>query len=87
LAKSRLLRERDIFIAERINQTLGTGEAGIIFIGAVHKVKGKLPKGIQVAELKDTEKVRKYQRLLPFHNKHKEEFDELSNYLVSEVSL
>jgi len=87
LAKSRLLRERDIFIAERINQTLGTGETGIVFIGAVHKIKEKLPKGIQVAEIKDTEKVRKYQRLLPFHNKHKEEFDELSNYLVSEVSL
>ncbi len=87
LAKSRLLRERDIFIAERINQTLGTGETGIVFIGAVHKIKENLPKGIQVAELKDTEKVRKYQRLLPFHNKHKEEFDELSNYLVSEVSL
>ena len=87
LAKSRLLRERDIFIAERINQTLGPGETGIIFIGAVHKIKEKLPKGIQVVEIKDTKKVRKYQRLLPFHNKHKEEFDELGKYLVSVENL
>ena len=85
LAKSRLLRERDIFIAERINQTLGAGETGIIFIGAVHKIKEKLPKGIRVTELKDTEKVRKYQRLLPFYNKHREQFDELGEYLVQAI--
>jgi len=85
LAKSRLLCERDIFIAERINQTLGDGETGIIFIGAVHKIKEKLPKNIQITELKDREKVEEYQRLLPFHNKHQRRFDELAEYLVSRL--
>jgi len=87
LAKSSLLNKRDAFIAKRIDETLNPGEKGIIFIGASHKVKEKLPESIKITELKDTEKVRKYQRMLPFHNRYKEQFDELGKYLVSEVSL
>ena len=87
LVKGRLLNERDAFIAKRIDETLNPGEKGIIFIGASHKVKEKLPESIKITELKDTEKVRKYQRMLPFHNRYKEQFDELGKYLVSEVSL
>jgi hypothetical protein len=87
LAKGSLLNRRDTFIAKRIDETLNPGEKGIIFIGASHKVKEKLPESIKIMELKDTEKVRKYQRILPFHNRYKEQFDELGRYLVSEVSL
>jgi hypothetical protein len=87
LAKNSLLNKRDAFIAKRIDETLNPGEKGIIFIGASHKVKERLPESIKITELKDTEKVRKYQRMLPFHNRYKEQFDELGKYLVSEVSL
>jgi hypothetical protein len=87
LAKSSLLNKRDAFIAKRIDETLNPGEKGIIFVGASHKVKERLPESIKITELKDTEKVRKYQRMLPFHNRYKEQFDELGKYLVSEVSL
>jgi hypothetical protein len=87
LAKGSLLNRRDTFIAKRIDETLNPGEKGIIFIGASHKVKEKLPESIKIIEIKDTEKVRKYQRILPFHNRYKEQFDELGRYLISEVSL
>lgn len=87
LVKSSLLNKRDAFIAKRIDETLNPGEKGIIFVGASHKVKERLPESIKITELKDTEKVRKYQRMLPFHNRYKEKFDELGEYLVSEVSL
>jgi hypothetical protein len=87
LAKNSLLNKRDAFIAKRIDETLNPGEKGIIFIGASHKVKEKLPESIKIIELKDTEKVGKYQRILPFHNRYKEQFDELGKYLVSEISL
>jgi len=87
LVKSSLLNKRDAFIAKRIEQTLKPDEKGIIFVGASHKVKERLPESIKITELKDTEKVRKYQRMLPFHNRYKEQFDELGKYLVSEVSL
>jgi len=87
LVKSSLLNKRDAFIAKRIEQTLKPDEKGIIFVGASHKVKERLPESIKITELKDTKKVRKYQRMLPFHNRYKEQFDELGKYLVSEVSL
>ena len=87
LVKSRLLSKRDSFVAERIDQTLKPGEKAILFIGAYHKVKSRLPADIEIKEIKDTEKVRKYQRLLPFHGKYKKQFDQLGEYLVSEESL
>lgn len=86
LAKNRLLKKRDAFITHRINDTLGPGESGIIFIGAFHKIRDKLHKNIQVIELKDGEKVKKYHRLLPFHYKNKDQFDELGEYLVSKIA-
>jgi len=86
-AKNRLLKKRDTFITQRINETLGPGEKGIIFIGAFHKIRDRLHKNIQVIEVKDREKVKKYHRLLPFHYKHKDQFDELGEYLVSKAAL
>ena len=46
-----LLEARDRFIAERIDATLGDGEDGILFIGALHKVAKFLPQRIRVEYL------------------------------------
>jgi hypothetical protein len=86
LLKDILLSRRDGYIAGRINQTLKAEEKAILFVGALHKIKKKLPKDIRIRELKDSSKVRKYQKLLPFHNKYKQRFDELGKYLVSEIT-
>ena len=84
--KGGLLNKRDKFIVRRIDETLNHGETGIIFIGAYHNVKKRLPESIYIKEIKDTQKIKEYQRLLPFYNKHKEQFEELSRYLVSPIS-
>jgi hypothetical protein len=86
LAKTILLNRRDTFIAERIDQTLKTDEKAILFIGAFHDIKKRLPKSIQIKELKDAAKVKKYQKLLPFYNTNRTKFDELGKYLVAEVA-
>jgi hypothetical protein len=86
LVKTILLRRRDAFIAERINQTLKAGEKAILFIGALHNVKEKLSRSIQIKEIKDTAKVRKYQKLLPFYHKNGKQFDELGTYLSSQIA-
>lgn len=86
LVKKRLLSKRDNYIAKRIDETLNNGATGIIFIGAYHNIKERLPKDIQITEIKDVNKVREYQRLLPFYNKNRKRFEELSRYLVSEIN-
>ena len=85
LTKNRLLNRRDKFITKRIDKTLRHGETGILFIGAYHNIKNKLSKGFLIREIKDIQKVREYHRLLPFYNKNKERFIELSRYLVSPI--
>lgn len=85
--KDILLNKRDKFIAQRIDETLNQGETGLIFIGAYHNIKEGLPKDIQITEIKDADKVREYQRLLPFYNKNKERFEELSRYIISKVDI
>jgi hypothetical protein len=87
LTKNILLNKRDRFIAKRIEQTLNHSETGIIFIGAYHNIKKYLPKDIQIIEVKDADKVRAYQRLLPFYNKHRERFEQLGRYLISKVEV
>lgn len=86
LSKNHLLKRRDRFIAERINETLKKGETGILFIGAYHNIIPMLNEDISVTEVKKIDKVREYQRLLPFHKKYKEQFEGLSRYMVSSVS-
>jgi hypothetical protein len=86
LVKNRLLNKRDRFIAKRINETLNQGEKGIIFIGAYHNIKKMLPRDIQTREIKKIQRVREYQKLLPFYNKNKERFEELEKYLVSQIT-
>lgn len=86
LVKAMLLNKRDAFIAQKIDETLGPDEKGILFIGAFHKIKKRLPKSIQVREIKEIVKVKTYQRLLPFHSKYRKQFDKLGRYLVSEIT-
>jgi hypothetical protein len=47
----RLLRARDKFIAERIDQTLADGETGLLFLGALHRLDALGPTGIGVVGL------------------------------------
>jgi hypothetical protein len=58
VAQDRLLRGRDDFIAQRINETLCQGETGILFIGAYHDVLSRLSEDIQVVPVKDISEVR-----------------------------
>jgi hypothetical protein len=85
LVKNRLLNKRDRFIAKRIDETLNHNEKAILFIGAYHNVKKELPKDIQMIEIKDTEKIKEYHKLVPFYNKNRERFKELGGYLISKV--
>jgi|GEM_PF-86829 len=85
LAKNGLLDHRDQFIAQQIDRTLNHGERAILFIGAYHNIKKRLPQYFQVIEIKDIQKIREYQKLLPFHEKYRERFKELSQYLIFEV--
>ena len=50
-AAADLMRKRDAFIARRIAETLGAGETGLLFIGALHQVGKLLPTDIQVTYL------------------------------------
>lgn len=43
-----ILKERDTFIAQRINKTLKSGETGVIFIGMLHCLKRWLEPDIKV---------------------------------------
>lgn len=50
---SKLLDERDCFIAKRIDETLQPGEIGILFLGALHDATAKLPATIEVVSLEE----------------------------------
>ena len=52
----RLLRQRDDFIAKRIEETLSEGDTGVLFIGAYHDILSKLPSDVQVTHVGDVEK-------------------------------
>ncbi len=87
LLQRKLLKERDDFIAKRIDETLGDGEVGILFIGAYHDVISKLLQDIKVNEVKETKKVREYQRALLNWRRDKRRFEQLTEYLISPVTL
>jgi hypothetical protein len=86
LIKSVLLRRRDTFIAKRIDETLESAETGILFIGALHLVAGRLAPDIRVEEIKDAKRVRDYQKLLPCHSRHRQKLEELAEYLIGRVA-
>lgn len=46
-----LLKRRDEFIAARINATLKPRETGIVFLGLLHSLRGKLALDIEMTEL------------------------------------
>lgn len=48
---ARILKERNQFIARRIDETLKDGEVGLLFIGILHQVDHLLPKDIEVTYL------------------------------------
>jgi len=87
VTKNRLLNKRDEFIAGRVGDTLNQDETGIIFIGAYHNIKDRLPKDIRIMEIKNIEKVREYQKLIPFYNKNRERIEELGRYLISKIQV
>jgi pheromone shutdown protein TraB len=70
LAKGKLLERRDRFIANRIADTLHENEDGVLFIGAFHNVGRWLKKDIHVEELKEKDKVKEYQKILPFYREN-----------------
>ncbi|HEY5529555.1 MAG TPA: hypothetical protein VIL51_08940 [Thermoleophilia bacterium] len=47
-ASDLLLAKRDVFIAARIDRTLQAGETGVLFLGILHDLAGRLPADIQV---------------------------------------
>lgn len=82
--KDRLTNERDKFVAKAINETLGEGEVGILFMGAYHDVISHLARDIVVEQLKEQEKVKAYFKEL-MHGRHEEEFERLAEYLASPI--
>lgn len=85
LTKKTLLRQRDEYIAQRIDQALKEGETGILFIGAYHHVRPRLPRDIKIKEIKETRKIKEYQSLLPFYHKNIKRFEDLGGYLISKI--
>jgi hypothetical protein len=85
LTKKTLLRQRDEYIAQRIDRALQEGETGILFIGAYHHIKPRLPRDIKIKEIKETRKIKDYQSLLPFYHKNRKRFEDLSGYLISKI--
>jgi hypothetical protein len=49
--KDELMRDRDTYIAGRIDDTLKDGETGLLFIGASHDIRSKLPPDIEVKSM------------------------------------
>ena len=87
LAARELLDSRDAFIANRVAQTLGTGETGILLIGAYHNIVPRLLSDIAIKEVKKIDKVRKYQMILVDFKRSKAQFEQLRDYLIAPVTL
>jgi hypothetical protein len=83
ILQSKLLKQRDKFIAGRIAETLGQDETGIIFLGAYHNILKYLPRDISVKEVKEISKIKEYQKLLPAQSREKLRFKALSEYLMN----
>jgi hypothetical protein len=85
VAQGRLLRQRDDFIAKRIEVTLGEGDTGILFIGAYHDILSRTPDDILVSQIKEIAKVREYHKTLLSLKKPSQRFHQLADYLVSPI--
>jgi hypothetical protein len=83
-SRGRLLRARDAFIANTVNNTLTQGEIGVLFLGAEHRVTARLASDIAVQTLKEPEQVRSYVNAL-LHPGHDRELDKLAAYLAAPI--
>jgi hypothetical protein len=86
LARGKLLKQRDEFIARRINETLAEGETGILFIGAYHNVIHRLDPDIKVGEVKKVARVKDYHKSLINKRRYDQYLQELGKYLTSPIS-
>lgn len=82
--KDSLLKARDEYIANQINQNLGKGETGICFLGTYHEVLPKLAEDIKIVLLKNPDKVKKYYQLLSSGEKAGK-VNGLTRYLIEPV--
>ena len=82
--RDELMKARDRFIAEIINQTLKEGETGVLFLGAYHGVRTYLAPGITVQEVKKQDKLGAYLQALLFEPQ-KERWQPLADYMASPV--
>lgn len=82
LGKKELTRKRDIFIAMTINGTLEEGEKGVVFMGAYHDIIPGLSADIEVARLKDREKLLEYMKEVTI-GRDEGRLRELDEYVVS----
>ncbi len=82
--KDRMMGKRDRFVANTLNETLKEEERGVLFMGAFHEVLQHITKDVKVKEVKNIEKVRAYFKEL-MSGKNKEKFDQLTEYLTSEI--
>jgi hypothetical protein len=85
LARGKLLKQRDEFIAGRINETLAEGETGILFIGAYHNVVHRLAHDIKAGQVREVARVKEYHSILINTKRHDQRLQELGEYLVSPV--
>jgi hypothetical protein len=86
LARGRLLKQRDEFIAGRINGTLSEAETGILFIGAYHDIIHRLAPEIAIAQVKAVAGVQDYHKYLINTRRDDQHLQSLGEYLTSPVS-
>jgi len=86
LTQGKLLKQRDEFIAGRINETLTEGETGILFIGAYHDVIKRLAPDIRVGQVKEVARIKEYHKALINTKRYDQYLRELGEYLTSPVS-
>lgn len=79
--RDRLLKKRDRFIAETINETLLADETGVLFMGAFHDVISQLAPDIAIEAVKQRAKEAAYFRCLVSGGDDKT-FDRLAAYLT-----
>ena len=85
LHRDRLMDKRDQFIARTMNETLKDGETGVLFMGAFHDVLPHLAEDVEVKEVKKSEKVRDYFKIL-ISGGDERKFEQLAEYLTSKVT-
>ncbi len=82
LRKGSLLKERDKFVAETIDQTLKEEETGVLFMGSHHDVLPYLPEDIVVEQVKDRERINLYFKYL-ISRISRRRFEQLAEYVAS----